>query len=504
MKKSIRIYFTSDIHGYFYPTDYADKKEKNIGLLKCANQFEKDGNTLTIDGGDILQGSAFAYYCLKELKSNKPIAQIMNLCGYDYVTLGNHDFNYGQQYTKEYISHLNAKCVCQNVRDTNNICMYPYEIRKMENGMKIGIVGIVTDYVTIWEKRENIEGLFITNPLEEAKRALMELKDKVDVTICIYHGGFEKSLDTGELLSATSENIAYRICEELDYDVLLTGHQHMSIEGRNIHGTYVVQPKENGLEYQIVEISQIDGELEINSIIKKPKGECNLAVYTAFYKIEKEVQKWLDMEVGRISKPLLPDNKLKMAKEGNEIADFLNQIQLYFSNAQISAVSLANDVKGFQQVVTRRDIIATYPYPNTLVVCEITGKELKNAIERSAQYFKQNLEGEIEISNHFLEPKVEHYNYDFYAGIEYKINPGKQEGERVVLLKYKNKTILSEDVFTICINNYRASGAGGYLMYPKCKILREINVEMVELIMEYFDIHAGESIRIRKHCTNMM
>lgn len=503
MKTSIKIYFTSDIHGFFYPTNYADRKEKDIGLLKCANQFEKDGNTLIIDGGDILQGSAFTYYCQKEIKSNKPIAQMMNLCGYDYVTLGNHDFNYGQQYFEDYINQLNAKCVCQNIRDTNGKGMYPYEIRTMENGIRIGIVGIVTDYVNVWEKKENIAKLSITNPLEEAKRALNELKDKVDLTICIYHGGFEKNLESGELLSTTSENIAYRICEELDFDVLLTGHQHMSIDGRKIHGTYVVQPKENGLEYQIVELSFLEGELEIHSQSKKAKGECNLMVYTAFYQIEKAIQKWLDKEVGQLTKPLLPDDKLKMALEGNEIADFLNQIQLYYSGAQVSAVSLANDVTGFQQNVTRRDIIATYPYPNTLIVCEITGKDLKSAIERSAQYFKRNEGGEIEVSDKFLEPKIEHYNYDFYSGIEYKINPNNQEGERVVLLKYQGNDISSDDVFTICINNYRASGAGGYLMYPKCKIIEEINVEMVEIIMDYFDIHIGKRIEVREQQTTI-
>ncbi|MFA9378844.1 MAG: bifunctional UDP-sugar hydrolase/5'-nucleotidase [Lachnotalea sp.] len=495
MKKRIKIYFTSDIHGYFYPTNYADRKEKELGLLKCANQFEKDGNTLIMDGGDILQGSAFTYYCQKELQSNQSIAQIMNLCGYDYVTLGNHDFNYGQQYFEDYIDQLNATCVCQNVSDKKGEGLYPYDIRTMDNGIQIGIVGIVTDYVNVWEKKENIDTLSITNPFEAAKRALEELKDKVDLTICIYHGGFEKSFETGKILSTTSENIAYRICEELGFDLLLTGHQHMSMGGKKIHGTYVVQPKEYGMEYQMIEVLFVDKRLEICSQIQKAKGECNLEVYTAFYKIEEMVQKWLDQQVGKLSKPLLPDYKIKMAMDGSVIADFLNQIQLFYSGAQISATSLGNDVKGFQQNVTRRDIIATYPYSNTLIVCEITGMDLKNAIEYSAQYFNVNEAGDIEVSEQFLEPKVEHYNFDFYFGIEYRINPQNRIGERVTLLKYKNKIIAPNDIFTICINNYRASGAGGYHMYPLCKVIKEINIEMVELILDYFEIHADESIR---------
>ena len=55
-KKTLKIYFTSDTHGYVFPTDYRSAEECDIGLFKCVNQFHKDGNTLFIDGGDVLQG----------------------------------------------------------------------------------------------------------------------------------------------------------------------------------------------------------------------------------------------------------------------------------------------------------------------------------------------------------------------------------------------------------------------------------------------------------------
>ena len=96
--------------------------------------------------------------------------------------------------------------------------------------------------------------------------------------------------------------------------------------------------------------------------------------------IEADVQDWLDSVVGKLNKPLLPDEKIKMASNGNTIADFINTIQLHYSGAMVSAVSLANEIKGFNQSVTRRDIIATYPYPNTLVVFEMTGKQLREEL----------------------------------------------------------------------------------------------------------------------------
>lgn len=62
-EKKLTIYFTSDLHGYIYPTDYRGSEEKELGLFKCASRFHKDGNTLVIDGGDILQGSPLGAFC---------------------------------------------------------------------------------------------------------------------------------------------------------------------------------------------------------------------------------------------------------------------------------------------------------------------------------------------------------------------------------------------------------------------------------------------------------
>ena len=60
--KNLKIYFTSDMHGYIYPTNYVDRSEKNIGLLNIMSNFKKDDNTLIIDCGDTIQGSPFTNY----------------------------------------------------------------------------------------------------------------------------------------------------------------------------------------------------------------------------------------------------------------------------------------------------------------------------------------------------------------------------------------------------------------------------------------------------------
>ena len=496
MNQNLKIYFTSDVHGYFFSTSYASREEQNRGLLKCASSFKKDGNTLVMDAGDILQGSAYTYYCQSELKSNESIADIMNQCGYDVITFGNHDFNYGTEYLCQYVDRLTADAVCQNVKDLEGNSLYPYVIKTLENGLRVGVVGIVTDYVNIWEKASNISDIQIVAPLEEAKKALAEVRDKVDVTVCLYHGGFERDLTSKKLLSETTENVAYRICEELDFDLLLTGHQHMSIEGQYVNGTYVVQPKENATEFHEILVEKTDSNLCISSKVCRPDAKSICKTTEELKAIEADVQDWLDSVVGKLNKPLLLDEKIKMASNGNTIADFINTIQLHYSGAMVSAVSLANEIKGFNQSVTRRDIIATYPYPNTLVVFEMTGKQLREAVERSAEYFAMNENGVLSISKDFLEPKIEHYNYDYYMGIMYQIDPLRACGSRAVKFKYQGNDVQDEEILTVCVNNYRASGAGDYPMYSQCRVVKEINVEMVELIMQYFEEQKDAVIEI--------
>ncbi len=488
--KKLKLFFTSDVHGYFFPTSYGDMELKDMGLFACAGNFEKDENTLVIDGGDILQGSAFAFYCNQVLKSPETIAEIMNDCGYDYYVLGNHDFNYGQDYQAIYRNAHNGTCVCQNVTDTDGNVLYPYQIKTMPNGLKVGIVGIVTDYVNIWEKTENLTGICIVDPLESARKALEEMKTETDITICVYHGGFERNLETGVLLSDTKENVAYKICEELNFDVLLTGHQHMSINGQEVCGTFVVQPTDNAKEYHQVDISFKDGQKTICSKrckADKTKGQLWKDKYAS---IEEDIQEWLNLPLGHLSEALVPADKVEMALHGTKIADFINEIQLYFSKAQLSTVGLANEITGFKKEVSRRDIIATYPYPNTLVVCEMTGKQLREVMERSAEYFEVQSDGSVVVAKSFLEPKEEHYNYDYYAGVNYVIEPANPVGERICNLSYQGKPVEDTDTFTMCVNNYRYSGAGGYPVYPECPIVKEINIEMVELIMEYFMKHS--------------
>ena len=490
-EKKLTIYFTSDLHGYIYPTDYRSSEEKELGLFKCASRFRKDGNTLIIDGGDILQGSPLGAFCHDTIGSAARFAEMMNRCGYDYVTLGNHDFNYGMPYLDSYLDVLRARCVCENVRRDEAGVRFPARVHTLENGLRVGIVGIVTDYVNIWEKPEHLAGIAITDPVPAAAAALKALKGQADLTVCVYHGGFERDLATGRVLSATHENAAYRICQELDFDILLTGHQHMSVPGQTVSGTFVVQPSDKGQEFLRVETSVSGGEKRFSSETIPAHGECRADWLAEFADMERGAQNWLDQVVGHLETPMTPDTPLHMAAEGTALADLFNTVQLAASGAQLSVTSLANDAAGLPQTVRRRDILNAYPYTNTLTVLEITGAVLRRAMERSAEYFTRNPDGSLRVSDCFLEPKVEHYNYDYYVGVTYAYDITRPVGERVVELKANGKPVQDTDVFTACLSSYRASGTGGYDCYVGCPVVREIGTEMSDLLLDYFKRYGG-------------
>ncbi|MBQ6959524.1 MAG: bifunctional metallophosphatase/5'-nucleotidase [Clostridia bacterium] len=490
MNTRLTVYFTSDTHGYLYPTHFRDLRPHPMGLLSM--RFPKDENTLIIDGGDTVQGSPLTYYCHVS-GIDSPVARAMNDRGYDYVTLGNHDFNYGPEFLGRYLRELSAQCLCANVQDEKGrLPLLPGTVRVLGNGLRVGLVGIVSDWVNRWEKKENLVGLTVSGPLEAARKAIAALPPH-DVLIGIYHGGIEKDLSTGRSLSDTDENIACRLCEELPFDLLLTGHQHIALAEGSWHGTHIVQTPCNAEQYVKVTLDE-DGRFHSSLCGVPDHAELTDGEQQLF----SDLNAWLDHPVGHLSQPIWPEDHLTMALRGTPIADFFNMVQLEASGADISCAALANSVRGFDSQVTVRDVVASYVYSNTLKVLEVTGEILRKALEQCATYFQVDARKQVRIDPHFLEPKEAHYNYDYFAGITYAFDLNRPAGSRVVELKRNGREIAPEETLSLCMCDYRATGAGDFDFYRSCKILREIQTDVSELILNYLRAHPLVNIPIKR------
>lgn len=492
MEKTFQIYYTSDTHGHVFPVTYASNSPENAGLLNLAAQVEKDGNTLVLDGGDALQGTPLTQYYLEHREEwpIHPVAAAFNALGLDYFTLGNHDFNFGYEALREYLEAMDGMCLCTNVEDLGGqLRIRPWAVHTLDNGLRIGITGVVTDFVNIWEQPQNLERIRITDAFQAARAACAALRDQCDVCVCIYHGGFEEDLATGQLLSDSGENIACKIARELDFDLLLTGHQHMVVEGVNLSGTYAVQSPANAGQFLHM-VGQWDGaKSRFQSNLIPVGGTHPAEPYQSLLPLENAVQHWLDQPIGVLSQAIPPEGKLEAALYGSQVAALFNQVQLAETGADFSCTSLGNDPVGLSSPVTMRGVTAAYLFANTLVVLEVTGEVLRQTLERCAAYFTL-VDGQPQISEEFLLPKVEHYNYDFYAGLSYTFDLRRPVGSRVIRLAKLDGSPLGGGTFRLCTSNYRATGTGGYEILRECPVLWRGGTEMPDLTARYIQAHS--------------
>ena len=487
MEKTFQIYYTSDTHGHIFPVDYASNRPEHSGLLNLAAQVEKDGNTLVLDGGDSLQGTPLTQYYLehREQWPIHPVAAAFNAMGLDYFTLGNHDFNFGYEALRDYLNAMNGVCLCNNVEDLGGeLRIRPWAVHTLDNGLRVGITGVVTDFVNIWEQPQNLSRIRITDAFRAAKAACAALADQCDIRVCIYHGGFEEDLETGRLLSDSGENLACKIARELDFDLLLTGHQHMAVEGVNLSGTYAAQPPANAGQFLRISGRWDGADGRFQSVLEPVGGAHPAEPYQSLLPLEDAVQDWLDQPIGELDHTILPEGKLEAALYGSQVAALFNQVQLAETGADFSCTSLGNDPVGLASPVTMRGVTAAYLFANTLVVLEVTAAVLRQTLERCAAYFTL-VDGKPQVSEEFLLPKVEHYNYDFYAGLAYTFDLRRPVGSRVVRLTKLDGSPLGDGTFRLCTSNYRATGTGGYEVLRDCPVLWRGGVEMPDLTARY-------------------
>lgn len=488
------IFFTSDLHSYIYPTDYISKDDKDIGYATLSALFSDD--SIIIDGGDVLQGSPLARY--EMIKGFRPffMAEAFNAAKLDIFVPGNHDFNFGPKVLKEFLDSLNADIVCANLCSEIDLGIKPYVIKETKDGLKLLITGLVTDYVNIWESKENLKGLKITDSVKAAKRVLDKTSSQVfDYKILIYHGGFGE--EEGEIRENRGDELSL-----LGFDILLTGHQHMRIDPVCKGTALVMQAGTKGmLAAHIVldktgiiksEILQNDKSLplkkEMKALLERREGE------------KRDIALYLNSIVGHLSTPLEDKGKLESGVNGSSLADLINKVQLDFVKTDVSACSLYNEPVCLKGDVSIGDLFSAYPFSNTLYKLEIDGAILKEAMERSASYFDLDERGNIIISDRFLVPKIEHYNYDYYYGVSYIYDISKPVGKRVTKLMLGDIDLLQspDHRFTIALNSYRATGTGGYEAYRRGIVLQSPKDEIQELLISSFekgeikDIHPSE------------
>ena len=491
MKNRIRILATSDIHGMIYPYRYADGLSADHGTakLKSAIDLLRDENTVLVDNGDVLQGSSLQFYhYLNNPQEVSPITVSLNAMHYDYVNLGNHDFDFGEDAVMTHINALNCPCITANIMHRGKPLCVSYAVREVA-GKKIALFGVVTHYVKKWQHKKDIRHFHFKDAFQTASKTveLIRRLEKPDYVIGLYHGGFERDINTGIAVDElTGENQAYMILKEVPgLDVLIAGHTHNSLCGKKFDTVYA-QPGKNGEEIACVDI--YTDTREISARILKVDTEPDEAMLELTKQSEQQCQEWLDTPLATTAMNLRIEDQLQARLYKSQVVTLINRIMLESSGADLASSPLFTDAAGFRSEITMRDLVNTYTFPNTLVVKQISGRILRAYLEKCAEYWTID-QGQITVSPSFLVPKKKPYNYDMVDGIEYTIRVSNDIGHRVIALTKDGSEIDDDMELTICISSYRASGGGDFTMLRDTPTVREIRTGMVELIARWLAEH---------------
>ena len=194
---------TSDLHGNIIGYSYEDNKESsNNGMARVYTYVQEERkehpNLLLIDGGDTIQGTIMTddlYNKNPELKH--PVMEAMNYMGYDVMTLGNHEFNWGIQTMKAIMKQAKFPVLAANVKDRkgNYVTGLGHTIIKRD-GVKIAIIGVVTPNVPIWDGgKEGIEEHTYEAASVAVAREIAKIGNKADVIVVSAHMGLYPEFD---------------------------------------------------------------------------------------------------------------------------------------------------------------------------------------------------------------------------------------------------------------------------------------------------------------------
>lgn len=496
---------SSDVHGFIMPTDYltADSYAP-LGLAKMAAVLEairqEKKHVIYIDNGDLIQGSALSQYlALKEPERGPaPIIEVLNDMGCDAAVLGNHEFNYGRDYLQKGIDVAHFPVLSANILDVTNKepVFKPYTVVE-RSGVKIAILGLITRHVPYWEKPQHIQGLIFEDPVAAAALWVPRLKRLADVVIVAYHGGFEYDPFSGQkTFLQQGENEALRILKAApQMDCLITGHQHREIAGI-FRGIPVVMPSWGGRAFGLVQlVLKRQGEKwrvrpKEALLLRNARVVPDPAIVERVMPLHERVEAWLDSAIGHVEGDMTISDPIQARRYLHPYVAFVNELQMKVADVDIACTSIFHGkAKGLPKDITVRDIVSNYIYSNTLAVLEVSGADLRAALEQCARFFDLDKEGNLIISEEFSEPFIQYYNYDIYSGIDYTFDIRQAPGQRVVELLYHGQDIQDHDRLKIVMNNYRANGSGHFPMYSQEKVIKDIQIDMTDLLVNHILEH---------------
>lgn len=479
-EKHITILGTSDMHGNIWGFSYEDSKETdNNGMARLYTYIQQvraeNPNTILIDAGDDIQGTIMTDDIYNKIPEEPhPVVAAMNYMGYDAMTLGNHEFNWGIDTMQKILSQAQFPVLAANVKDTSGGFVTGAGWTIVEkDGVKVAVIGVVTPDVPIWDGgKEGVEACTYEAANTAVKNAIAEIGDGADVIVVSAHMGMYAEFDE----DGGSDSAQKILDDNPEIDVLQVAHNHVVVS--ETQGDTVIGGVRNGGR----DIARFDLTLDQNNHVTDATVEIvDMTGVTPSQDlrdielVKESHQKTIDFitgggsgedgeggaALGSTTAKFQPVDEIAGLPEGKlqdtAVMDLINKVQLENSGADVSAAALFKDTSDLPEGdINYGNIFDIYKFDNTLYRVTVTGKELKGYMEWAAACYNQWVPGDINIS---FDPEYPGYLYDMFAGVDYEIDLSQPKGERIKNVMFKGAPLQDDQTLTLAVNNYRYSSA---------------------------------------------
>lgn len=462
----LRIYHVNDMHSRVEEDDYAG----SMGYAKMATLIKKGRrekeNVMFLDAGDSFHGQTIA-----NINEGEAVSNILDLMKLDALTLGNHDFNYGQSRLKELAEMSNFPFLAANLRskDGKEIPYTKDYIIKEFDGVRVGIFGLATPETKYKTHPKNVEGLVFEDPVETANSVVNQLRDKVDVVIALTHLG----------ISEGSKYTSKMVAEEVPgIDLIVDGHSHNVLEeGMMVNDTMIVMAGEYSKYLGYVDLTVDNGQLKDIKASLIPREETkdiekDYIISTVIDRVNKANKAITSQVVGETTVELNGARENIRTGEtnlGNLIADAMR--------AKFDADAAITNGGGIRASIdkgkiTQGEVITVLPFGNTAMLIELSGADLRAALEHAVSKYPAT-EG--------LFPQI--------SGIKFSFDGDAEPGNRVQKVWVNGKKLDPNKKYTVATNDFMKAGGDGYSMFTDAPIVSEAG-GLEEVVMDYIEANS--------------
>lgn len=495
---NIKLLGTSDIHGRVVPWSYGADVEDKSGSYAQIATYVKDvrknnKNVVLVDVGDAIQDNQVDVFAKdKKYYKDHPIPKVLNEMKYDVFVLGNHEFNFGMEALDEILKDIKAKKLTANFYYKKNDKRYIDATTIIEkDGVKLGIIGLSTPMSAKFEEDTgNLKDMKFTSPTEEARTQVEKLKAKgVDAIIVIAHMGIEnenKIPDTGmrDVINAVD-----------GIDVVIAGHMHKDVPSETIKNTLITEPHRYGTVVSEVDLTfDINDKKEVKLVKKESKTvpvkelEADKKIVEIYKPYHEKLRELNNVVIGQTENEMVPQETKHGVSAAfsrdTGLSSFINDVEQHYSGADVVTFSFDHQKARMDKGdIKKKDIIFNYRYAGgDVTVYELTGKQLKEYMEWSANYFDTIQPGDTEYRYNAERKKSKYVTYDIFGGVNYKIDLRNPKGSKIVDLTLADGKPVTDDMkLKVGMNSYRfaqLNGKGGIWEGQQIPVLWESKVAM--------------------------